>query len=233
MMGFHRLACRVLLAGLVLLGACAGPSHHPRVERLPVPDLNQPSGPRIGAQLRQLRDSPKQCLAMLERTRDLATRPMPDEWKEERCGYVASAVLDRTIVPLDRPTRATCPVLAGLHLWLREVVAPAAQRHFGQPVRRVNSWGTYACRTRNSQPGARISEHATANAIDIPGFELADGTKVRVLEDWPGADERRRAFLREVMAGACRYFSVVLGPGSDPFHQNHFHLDMGPWPKCG
>ena len=33
-------------------------------------------------------------------------------------------------------------------------------------------------------------------------------------------------FLREAFVGACRYFTTVLGPGSDAFHYDHLHIDL-------
>ena len=33
-------------------------------------------------------------------------------------------------------------------------------------------------------------------------------------------------FVAAVRGGACRYFSTVLGPGSDPAHADHLHLDL-------
>ena len=44
------------------------------------------------------------------------------------------------------------------------------------------------------------------------------------LEERPAA--RKRAFLHEAHAGACQYFTTVLGPGADVFHYNHIHLDL-------
>jgi|GEM_PF-4430555 len=41
----------------------------------------------------------------------------------------------------------------------------------------------YACRTRNNQRGAKLSEHGKGNAIDISAFILADGTRMTVLND--------------------------------------------------
>ncbi len=32
-------------------------------------------------------------------------------------------------------------------------------------------------------------------------------------------------FLRAVRNSACGPFTTVLGPGSDSYHSNHFHLD--------
>ena len=39
-------------------------------------------------------------------------------------------------------------------------------------------------------------------------------------------DSQEAAFLHEVHAGACQYFTTVLGPGADVFHYNHIHLDL-------
>lgn len=80
----------------------------------------------------------------------------------------------------------------------------------------------YACRTRNSRPGARLSEHALGNAIDISAFILADGTRISVL-DWRGRDS---ALLRRLHRGACGPFGTVLGPDADRHHQDHFHFDV-------
>ena len=46
----------------------------------------------------------------------------------------------------------------------------------------------YACRTRNSRRGARLSEHAKGRAIDISAFILADGSRITVLNGWRGSD---------------------------------------------
>ena len=80
----------------------------------------------------------------------------------------------------------------------------------------------YACRTRNSRPGARLSEHALGNAIDISAFILADGSRITVL-GWRGRDSK---LLRRLHSGACGPFGTVLGPNADRHHQNHFHFDV-------
>ena len=85
--------------------------------------------------------------------------------------------------------------------------------------------GSYSCRSRNSQRGARLSEHAFGNAVDVMAFRFADGREVSVVRGWRGAPEEQE-FLREVFVGACGYFNTVLGPGADVFHHDHFHLDL-------
>jgi hypothetical protein len=117
-----------------------------------------------------------------------------------------------------------CPIIPTIDAWLNEVVQPAASLYFGTAVAEVKS-GSYSCRPRNSRSGAKLSEHAFGNALDVMGFRLADGREVTVVGGWRGAPDEQE-FLREVFVGACGYFKTVLGPGSDAFHYNHFHLDL-------
>lgn len=127
---------------------------------------------------------------------------------------------------------ATCPLTAAWVLFEREALQPAAAAHFGQEVVAVRHLGSFACRNVYGRPEGRRSEHASANAVDIAGFVLADGREVGVLQDWPRHGTPKAAFLRAVQAGACRFFDVVLGPDYNAAHRDHFHLDMGRWRAC-
>ena len=123
-------------------------------------------------------------------------------------------------------TRATlaCPMIPRVDTWLNEVVQPAAAAYLGSAVVEIRS-GSYACRSRNNQRGARLSEHSFGNAVDVMGFRLADGREVTVMKGWRGPAEEQD-FLRESFVGACQLFNTVLGPGADAFHYDHFHLDL-------
>ncbi|MGH6795136.1 MAG: extensin family protein [Methylocella sp.] len=139
--------------------------------------------------------------------------------------FKVSALLDgavrfNSIYTLD------CPMIAALNAWLVEIVQPAAQARFGEPVAEIESMGAYSCRTMNNQPGARISEHGFGNAFDIGGFRLADGREISIVRDWTRGDDQTRAFLQDVHAGACGQFTTVLGPGANVFHYNHIHVDL-------
>jgi len=118
----------------------------------------------------------------------------------------------------------TCPMYAAMNRWLEQVVQPSALARFGQPVVEIRTMGTYSCRPMNNQRGNRLSEHSFANAIDVGGFRLQDGSIVTVLKGWKGALEEQN-FLREVHAGACRHFATVLGPGVAQ-HHDHLHMDL-------
>jgi hypothetical protein len=117
-----------------------------------------------------------------------------------------------------------CPIIPRIDTWLDEIVKPAALMYFGVPVVDVKA-GSYSCRPRNNRMGAKLSEHSFGNALDVMGFVLADGRQVSVVKGWKG-DPAEQEFLREAFVGACRYFTTVLGPGSDAFHYDHLHIDL-------
>src|SRR5262245_15436359 len=128
-------------------------------------------------------------------------------------------------VTLSQPVILNCSVTQPLHDWMGAVVQPAAQAAFGENVTAMGIAGSYSCRARNNQRGARMSEHGFGNAIDISSFMLADGRRITVKQGWRG-DDNERAFLREIRRDACAEFMTVLGPGSGSHHGDHFHLDL-------
>ncbi len=117
-----------------------------------------------------------------------------------------------------------CPMIPEIDGWIDDTLQPAAEMYLGTTVAEIRA-GTYSCRGRNGQPGAKISEHAFGNAIDIMSFKLVDGRVISVEKGWHGAPEEQD-FLRETFLGACRHFTTVLAPGSNVFHYNHMHLDL-------
>lgn len=133
--------------------------------------------------------------------------------------------MSRGEVMLQPKATLACPLIANVDRWIVEAVQPAAQAWFGEEVVELKQISSYACRSMNNQTGAGISEHAFGNAIDVAAFRFASGREVTVEHGWRGAPDER-GFLRQVQAAACERFSTVLAPGADPFHYNHFHLDM-------
>jgi hypothetical protein len=143
------------------------------------------------------------------------------------CGIVHPfkvAAFSQGSIALPRKVTLGCPMIPRIDAWLEDVVQPAAELYFGAAVVEITA-GTYSCRSRNNQRGAKLSEHSFGNAVDVMGVKFADGREVSVVRGWSGA-AAERDFLREIFVGACRYFATVLGPGSDMFHYNHFHLDL-------
>lgn len=115
-----------------------------------------------------------------------------------------------------------CTTARTLRTWVDKSAKPAF-RQMGGGLASLRVAAHYACRTRNNQKGARISEHGRGRAIDISGFILKDGATVTVLEGWTKRGQSRA--LRKVHRGACGPFGTVLGPESDRFHRTHFHFD--------
>ena len=130
-------------------------------------------------------------------------------------------------VPVEVKPQATlaCPIVSALDQWIMNAVQPAAAKWFGQPVVEIKQISAYSCRGMNGQVGARISEHAFGNALDIAAFVLADGHRVTVKGGWQGTPEEQ-GFLRDVQGAACDQFTTVLAPGSNKFHYDHIHVDL-------
>jgi len=162
---------------------------------------------------------------------------------EGNCSIANPVRLTGGATAWNRPGVLSCPMARTLVRFEAEVVQPAAHKHFGVRVKRMDHLGTYDCRTQRNETtaaaaqmgtsrGGRLSEHAKGLAIDLAGFELADGTVVSVKKDWY-AGGKAGAFLREVARSSCRVFNVVLTPNHDRFHTDHIHLDIGPHTLCG
>ena len=109
--------------------------------------------------------------------------------------------------------------------------ATAAFETLGQAVVAVEHFGSFSCRRIYNQQAGPPSEHASANALDVSGFRLADGQVVRLKDHWddPGP---KGVFLRQVRDGACKVFLTTLSPDYNDAHLDHFHLDMGGRPLC-
>ncbi len=125
-------------------------------------------------------------------------------------------------IRLSQPATMDCPTARALETWVKKSAKPEVGR-MGGGLSGLRVVAHYTCRTRNSQPGARISEHGRGKAIDIAALQLRDGTEIAVLDDW-GQGPRGRV-LRKTHKAACGPFGTVLGPNSDRHHQDHFHFD--------
>jgi len=227
----------LLILGLLALGALLLYGHarrHPEDVPWTALDLGRPVGAFTGRKLADLADKGQRCAALLDRAGIRFTR-LPARAGGAQCGYAHAVrfapggALRIGYRPAD--LGANCAVAAGLALWEWHVVQPAARRHFGREVAIVDHFGGYSCRRLYGRSDGAWSEHATANALDVAGFRLADGTRISVVGDWDDAGAKGR-FLREVRDGACTLFATVLSPDYNAAHRDHFHLDQaarGAW----
>jgi hypothetical protein len=190
-------------------------------------DLAQPVGVFTGRKLAQLGGEGEHCRGLLRRA-GIRFSALPPH-SAGRCGYddavrlSGRGALDVAYRPSSLGT--SCPVAAGLALWEWHVVQPAALKHFGRKVASIDHFGSYSCRRIYGRSQGAWSEHSTANAVDIAGFRLEDGSRITILGDWENRGAKS-AFLRDVRDGACDLFATVLSPDYNAAHRDHFHLDQ-------
>jgi hypothetical protein len=153
-------------------------------------------------------------------------RPLGKLVAPGECGAADAVLLDAVTLPdkskvaIAPPATLRCEMAQAVVQWLRDDVAPAAQK-LGAPLRRLDNLGSYECRGRDRVRGATLSEHGRADAIDVHDFRLGNG-RIIVLAD-PKAPKDFRDAVRD---SACARFSTVLGPGADAEHAEHVHIDL-------
>lgn len=179
--------------------------------------------------LMRLRDDPPLCEQALSSSGLRVARQADSP--DAKCPLIDTLRVQGGDVALSSSFLASCRLAVSFALFERHALQPAAQAVYGQAVTRVDHLGSFACRNVYGRESGRLSQHASANALDIAGFRLADGRAINVLNDWP-KDNQDARFLRQVRDGACDVFSVVLSPDYNAAHRNHFHVDVGPWWVC-
>lgn len=151
------------------------------------------------------------------------------------CGAPAPVLVSRVDgVELTPPATLTCGMAAALHGWVSGSLKPAARKRLKTEVTAIRTASSYVCRRRNNSLSGKISEHGRANALDMAGFTFAEmGKGVTVGGGSWGEGllaslgvSRDGSFLEAIRRDACTHFTTVLGPGSDPYHGDHFHVDV-------
>lgn len=227
MLPFDRIAIGLLIAASLVFAGWNWLRAHPQHNPWAPLAIDDPAGWATSRKLVHLRADPAQCRGVLARAEiDFSTLAAVGEGQCART--------DRTVIQPDpvrglalapAPADATCAVHAGLAIWLRHSVQPAAERLLGSRVVRLEHLGTANCRRIGGGAEGSWSEHATGNAIDLSAFVLADGRRIVVLRDWPGTGAEAE-FLRAARDGACGAFATTLSPAYNAAHANHFHLDQ-------
>jgi hypothetical protein len=180
--------------------------------------------------LSRLQDDPALCEAALK-TSTLRYTHQADSGPDVKCPLTNTLRIQGGDVALSSSFLSSCRLAVAYALFDIHQLQPAAQSVFGQKVTQVDHLGSFACRNIYNRSAGRLSQHASANALDIAGFRLADGRRISVLKDWKDEGDDGR-FLKMVRDGACQQFNTVLSPDYNAAHRNHFHLDMGRWRVC-
>jgi len=208
----------LLLLATVALGACSMLPDSNRQSRQPVRASQPAWNPTV---------SERQCLSQLGTTQASFT-PVPDQYYGAGCSTVNTVRLsalrsDQASLALTNLGPVTCPLATSFAGWARYGADRAARVLLGSPLVRIETFGSYNC--RNVAGSSRRSAHATANAIDISAFVLADGRRISVKDGWNGGTAAERQFLRVVHQSACKRFGTVLGPAYNAAHADHFHIE--------
>jgi len=227
---------KVVLLLLAVLVLAAGQAWHlgwrPPAQWNPLAplDVSQPPNWLTGFKLKRLRDDPALCQQALQSSQ-LRYRAQADSPASAKCPLSNVWRIEGGQARLSSSFLASCPLAVAYALFERHGLQPVAQRVLGQSVVQVDHLGSFACRNVYNRKAGRLSQHASANALDIAGFRLRDGQRIVLARDWQGTGDKAM-FLREVRQAACEHFSTVLGPEYNAAHRDHFHVDMGRWQVC-
>ncbi len=105
--------------------------------------------------------------------------------RNDACGTPAPVRVSRIgSVSFKPAVTLNCAMVGRLARWIADDLQPAARQSFETNVIEVRGANGYACRNRYGAADAKLSEHALANAIDIPSFLLANGRSISVLDSW-------------------------------------------------
>jgi hypothetical protein len=168
---------------------------------------------------------PSACRQAL--TEEIAIAPsIPDIHGPGGCGGDDLVKLEAIVLPdkhrvaVTPPATLRCKMAAEIADWVRtDVVSLTAP--LGSEPSVLDNFDSYECRGFNRIPGAHLSEHGRANALDVRAIKLANGKSIELTDRTVSHDLRDR-FLQSV----CARFMTVLGPGSDWYHEEHIHLDL-------
>ncbi len=217
----------LLLPLVALLSACVNAPQAQAPQRSQTREAMRPSA---GSQ------SPAfgQCLSALS-AQHATYQPLTDQYFGNGCSNVSTVRLsslasDTSALGVTNLGPVTCTMATGFAGWVRFGVDRAAEQILGSHLVRVETFGSYSC--RNVAGTSRRSGHATANAIDVSAFVLADGRRISVLNDWNGGSAAERDFLHVVHDSACKRFGLVLGPDYNAAHANHLHLEASGGSYC-
>ncbi|QFT78445.1 extensin family protein [Erythrobacter sp. THAF29] len=224
------------LALAVSLGGCGSLIPSASGNASPSPDRSAVSPAKPGSAPRRVASAP---MAIVPNPRDAACisdlsntgaqfSALPDSYTGEGCSTLGTVQLsalngDASQFGVSNIGPVQCRTAKVFSAWARFGVDRAARQLLGSPLARIETMGSYSC--RNIAGSNRRSAHATAGAIDVSGFVLADGRRISLKQDWDGGTHAEREFLRVVHKSACKRFGTVLGPDYNRAHEDHFHLE--------
>jgi hypothetical protein len=221
-------ALLLMLAPAAWAQAPTAPLPPPRPDRSasPEPESQAENPPSTGAPTESAASKDNSAhAACLDRLTKLGLRfEKRPPLQEGRCSVENPVLLsslpnDVAVAPA---SLMACPVAESLARWMSEVVAPEAERQFQSAPTKLLIGTSYQCRDQRN--GAKLSEHALGNGVDVMGFEFAKRSALTIAAHTENTPEAN--FQSAIQKAACPIFNTVLGPGSDAAHGDHLHLDL-------
>lgn len=171
--------------------------------------------------------APEPTACRLALTEDVAIAPsIPPIKGPGACGGEDLVRLEAVVLPnaqrvAVKPAAVLrCKMATAIADWIRNDMAPLASS-LGTKLSELDNFDSFECRGRNRIKGARLSEHGLANALDVRGLKLANGSTLSLTDRNVPRETREK-----VLTSVCARFMTVLGPGSDWYHEDHIHLDL-------
>jgi len=170
---------------------------------------------------------PSACRQAL--TEEIAIAPsIPDISGPGACGGTDLVRLEAIVLPNKHRVAVTpaatlrCSMASAIADWVRTDIVPITEK-LGSEISVLDNFDSYECRGFNRIPGAHLSEHGRANALDVRALKLANGRAISLTDRTVSRDVRE-----SVLHSVCTRFMTVLGPDSDWYHEDHIHLDLSP-----
>ncbi|AOF91529.1 extensin family protein [Sinorhizobium sp. RAC02] len=189
-----------------------------------LPRLNNPM--QIPETMGGMPASEKACRQRLQKL-GVKFRDVPRISKGRSCGIAWPVELSGLSggIQIKPAAQVNCQITEAFARWVKQELVPSTRTRYLSGVSAIHQMSSYSCRTMNSQRGASMSEHAKGNAIDVGKIVLKSG-KAIAIEKKGFFAFREKGLLKSVRSDSCKYFSTVLGPGSDRYHKDHFHFDL-------
>lgn len=193
-----------------------------------------PAGEEAGWSAEEVSEAKASCAQLLKGLA-IDYEPLAPIGRSGGCGAPAPVLVSQVDgVTLTPPATLTCKMAAALYAWVSDSVKPEARQRLKTEVTAIKTASSYVCRRRNNSSSGKMSEHSRANALDMAGFTFAEKGKGVAVGggNWGQGMlaalgvSRDGSFLEAIRRDACTHFTTVLGPGSDPYHGDHFHVDV-------
>ncbi len=162
---------------------------------------------KVGWSAQEIKSGRAQCARVLAAYHIVAEHLDPIH--DGDCGTPApvsvTSIGKSPAVQLSSPAILNCDMLETFAKWLKSDVQPRARSLLGAPVDKIHVMSSYSCRKAYGRKRGRLSEHASANAIDIGSFATAKGQEVALLDDWGMTERDIKARIAAAKAAARKH----------------------------